>query len=206
VGGLVASDHEDLPDGEYVVSFLSPRQDARGAAASFLLAVCGRSASSAGDELSPPPAPRSVGSGGLFLVAVRGCRSFLLGRRHFFPLRDDVQGAAAIFWPFAVAWAPTLARTTSSTSVPAWKHAGRAAAHPCSVTRPHLHGQGPQEVPTWKHAGRGVLCPRSHGLPLFPWLMAGDPPSPRAETLEAEAAFLLPSAVTRPLLHGRGPP
>ena len=25
VGGLVASDHEDLPDGEYVVSFLSPR-------------------------------------------------------------------------------------------------------------------------------------------------------------------------------------
>ena len=54
VGGLVASDHEDLPDGEYVVSFLSQRQDARGAAAFLLLAVRGRSASSAGDELSPP--------------------------------------------------------------------------------------------------------------------------------------------------------
>jgi hypothetical protein len=74
--------------------------------------------------------------------------------------------------------------------VPPWKHAGRAADHPYSVARPHIHGRGPQEVPTWKHAGRGIHRSAVARPPLFVAHGQRPPSSPRTETRGDAAALL----------------
>ena len=90
-----------------------------------------------------------------------------------FPLRNDVQGAAAIFLPSAVAWPSTLARDEFQQTL---RGNTRGARLLICARSPDLiyNGRGPQEVLTWKHAGRGISLDRSQSATLFFVAMTGN--------------------------------